>query len=46
MTSDRMLAGVEGRWLSDDLVDPNVYAKGVDDGWNDVELYRLIVRQL
>ena len=46
MTGDRALEGVEGRWLGDDLVYPNVYAKGVDDGWNDVELYRLIVRQL
>ena len=34
------------RWLADDLVDPDVYAKGVDDGWTDIELYRLIVRQL
>ena len=46
MTSKRVLAGFEGRWLGNDLVDPNVYAIGVDDGWNDVELYRLIVRQL
>ena len=34
------------RWLADDLVDPDVYAKGVDEGWTDTELYRLIVRQL
>ena len=34
------------RWLADDLVDPDVYAKGVDEGWTDIELYRLIVRQL
>ena len=33
-------------WLVDDLVDPDVYAKGVDEGWTDIELYRLIVRQL
>lgn len=46
MTADRALARVDGRWLRDDLVDPDVYAKGVDDGWNDTELYRLIVRQI
>ena len=46
MTRERLLARVEGRRLADDLVDPDIYAKGVDDGWNDVELYRLIVRQL
>ena len=34
------------RWLADDLVGPDVYAKGVDEGWTDIELYRLIVRQL
>ena len=34
------------RWLADDLVDPDVYATGVDEGWTDIELYRLIVRQL
>lgn len=33
-------------WLADDLVDPDVYAKGVDECWTDIELYRLIVRQL
>ena len=32
------------RWLADDLVDPDVYAKGVDEGWTVIELYRLIVR--
>ena len=31
------------RWLADHLVDPDVYAKGVDEGWTDIELYRLIV---
>ena len=34
------------RWLADDLVDPDVYANGVDEGWTDIELYRLVVRQL
>ena len=46
VTGERVLAHVKGRWLADDMVDPDTYAKGVDDGWNDVELYRLIVRQL
>ena len=45
MTHERLLARAKGRSLADDLVDPDIYAKGVDDGWNDVELYRLIVRQ-
>ena len=36
----------DGRWLGDDLIDPDIYANGVDDGWTDIELYRLIVRQL
>ena len=46
MTDERLLARIDGRWLADDMVDLDVYAKGVDDGWNDVELYRLIVRQM
>ena len=46
MTSERLLAGIKGRWLADHLVDPDTYARGVDEGWNDTELYRLIVRQL
>ena len=46
MTDERLLARVDGRWLADSMVNPDIYAKGVDDGWNDVELYRLIVRQL
>ena len=46
MTDERVLARIDGRWLADNMVDPDVYATGVDDGWNDVELYRLIVRQI
>ena len=46
VTGERVLAHVNGRWLADDMVDPDTYAKGVDEGWNDTELYRLIVRQL
>ena len=46
ITGERVLAHVNGRWLADDMVDPDTYAKGVEEGWNDVELYRLIVRQL
>lgn len=46
MTDERSPVRTDGRWLADDMVDPDVYATGVDDGWNDVELYRLIVRQL
>ena len=42
MTDERLLAQIDGRWLADDLVDPDMYAQGVDDGWTDVELYRLI----
>ena len=46
VTDERVLAHIKGRWLADDMVDPDTYAKGVDDGWNNVELYRLIVREL
>ena len=36
----------EGRSLADGLVNPDLYAEGVENGWTDIELYRLIVRQL
>ena len=46
VTGERVLAHVSGRWLADDMIDPDTYAKGVEEGWNNVELYRLIVRGL
>ena len=35
-----------GRRLADEWLDPDIYASGVDEGWPDIELYRLIVRGL
>ena len=41
-----MLAHVRDRWLADDIINPDTYAKGVEQGWNNIKLYRLIVREL
>ena len=35
-----------GRTLNDALVNPDTYAAGVEEGWDEISLYRLIVRQL
>lgn len=35
----------DGRTLRDDFVNPDLY-QGVEEGWNDVELYRMLVRQI
>ena len=32
--------------LNDDLLDPEIYTRGVAGGWTESELYRLIVRQI
>ena len=36
----------DGRTLRDDFVNADLYVQGVQEGWNDVELYRMLVRQL
>ena len=32
------------RTLNDALVDPDTYAAGVEEGWDETSLYKLIVR--
>ena len=35
-----------GRTLNDALVNADTYAAGIEEGWDEISLYRLIVRQL
>ena len=48
MTTERILAGVDGRWLGDDLVDPDMYSvTGCSIGfrqWNGTEMDRAVGR--
>lgn len=34
------------RTMNDALVNPDTYAAGVEEGWDEISLYKLIVRQL
>ena len=36
----------DGRTLRDDFVNSDLYIQGVNEGWTEVELYRMLVRQL
>ena len=46
VTSPRRDPEPSRKTLNDALVNPDTYAAGVEEGWDEVSLYRLIVRQL